>query len=181
MGFKYTIQSNGIYFLTFTVVDWLDVFTRRIYKDILVDSLRYCQHHKGLDIFAWCLMSNHVHVIASSSGQNSLSDIMRDLKKFTSKAIVTAIAETNESRKAWLLDRFAFRGRTNSKIKEYQFWQAGFHPIELVSNKFIDQKLHYIHHNPVEAGYVANPEDYLYSSAIDYSGGKGLLEVIILE
>ena len=126
-------------------------------------------------------MSNHVHVIASSSGQNSLSDIIRNLKKFTSKTIVTAIAETNESRKAWLLDRFEFRGRTNSNIKEYQFWQAGFHPIELLSNKFIDQQLHYIHHNPVEAGYVANPKYYLFSSAIDYSGDKGLLEVKLLE
>jgi len=103
------------------------------------------------------------------------------LKKFTSKAIVEAIAETNESRKKWLLDKLEFRGRINPKIKNYQFWQAGVHPVELLSNTFMEQKLLYIHNNPVEAGYVANAEDYLYSSAIDYAGGKGLLKVIILE
>ena len=91
-----------------------------------------------------------------------------------------AIAETNESRKNWLLDKLEFRGRINPKIKHYQFWQAGFHPIELVSTAFMEQKLDYIHKNPVEAGYVAKPENYLYSSAIDYAGGKGMLEVIIL-
>ena len=181
MGFKYAIRSEGIYFMTFTVVDWIDVFTRRVYKDIVVDSLRHCQEHKGLDIYSWCIMSNHVHLIASSTSQQTLSDILRDMKKFTSKAIVAAIAETNESRKKWMLDKLEFRGRINPKIKNYQFWQAGFHPIELVSNAFMEQKLDYIHNNPVEAGYVARPEDYLYSSAIDYAGGKGMLEVMILE
>lgn len=85
---------------------------------------------------------------------------------------MAAIAETNESRKKWLLDKLELKGRINPKIKNYQFWQAGFHPYELVSNTFIEQKLNYIYNNPVEAGYVVKSEDYLYSSAIDYAGGK---------
>jgi REP element-mobilizing transposase RayT len=181
MGFKYSIGGKGIYFITFTVVDWVDVFTRRIYKDILVDSLKFCQQHKGLDIYSWVIMTNHVHLIVSTSGKLSLSEILRDLKKFTSKALVKAIEENNESRKDWMLDRFEFKGRINPKIKNYQFWQEGSHPVELISNHFIKQKLIYIHNNPVEAGFVAEPEDYLYSSAIDYSGRKGMIDVIVIE
>ena len=181
MGFKYSVRSEELYFFTFTVVDWIEVFTRRIYKDIIVDSLKYCPSNKGLDLYAWCIMTNHVHLIVSRSGKFSLSEILRDMKKFTSKKLTNAIEKENESRKAWVLDKFEFKGRYNSKIKNYQFWQEGFHPVELTSNHFIEQKLDYIHNNPVEAGFVAKPEHYLYSSAIDYTGGKGLLDVMVIE
>ncbi len=84
-------NQQGVYFVTFTVHQWVDVFTRNEYKDIIVDSLRYCQNAKGLDIYAWVLMSNHLHLIIGSK-QNKLSDIIRDFKKFTSSKIVDAIA-----------------------------------------------------------------------------------------
>jgi putative transposase len=181
MGFKYNIRSEEMYFLTFTVTDWVDVFTRKDYRYIITDSLKYCQQNKGLNLFAWCIMSNHMHLIASSKEKFNLSDCMRDFKKFTSKKVVQAIQENNESRKEWMLDRFRFKGKYNPKIKEYQFWQEGLHAVELTSNKFMEQKLDYIHNNPVEADIVAKPEDYLYSSAIDYAGGKGLLDVCFIE
>lgn len=76
---------------------------------------------------------------------------------------------------------FHHYGKFNPNNKEIQFWQQDNHPIELITNKFIDQKLDYIHNNPVEAGLVEKPEHYLYSSARDYAGIKGLLNVILID
>ena len=104
MGFKYRITTNDeLYFLTLTVVDWVDVFTRKEFCEDLVDSLRYCQKNKGLKIYAWCLMPSHLHLIVSvDPGPIRLSDIMRDFKKFTSKKIIESINEIAESRRDWL-------------------------------------------------------------------------------
>jgi REP element-mobilizing transposase RayT len=183
MGFKYTITSTEKYFLTLTVVDWIDVFTRKELCEIVTDSLRYCQEKKGLQLFAWCLMPSHLHLVASvAEGDNSLSDIMRDFKKHTSKLIVKTIGEIAESRKKWLLNHFAYAGKYDPKITNYKFWQEGNHPIELTSGKFIDQKINYIHQNPVEAGMVFQAEDYVWSSAAQYAGEfNALLQVTLIE
>jgi putative transposase len=177
MSNKYVINSDNLYFLTSTVIGWIDVFTRKELSIIVIDSLKYCQREKGLVLYAWCLMPSHLHLIARAESGNSLSDIMRDFKKFTSKKIVKEISVINESRQEWLLDKFEFAGRINPKIKENKFWQDGLHPICLETNKFMEQKMNYIHNNPAEAGFVYEPEHYVYSSAINYSGGKGLIDV----
>ena len=83
--------TGEVYFVTDTVVDWVDVFTRPIYKHIIIESLEYCQQNKGLIIYAWVLMSNHLHAIVGSSGENKVSDIWRDFKKYTSKKIIETI------------------------------------------------------------------------------------------
>ncbi len=96
-------DQTGLYFLTFTVVEWLDVFTRPRYKDIVVDSLRYCQQSKGLELCAYCLMTNHLHLIARAADGHELSDIVRDFKKFTARRVFEAIvANQQESRRQWL-------------------------------------------------------------------------------
>jgi REP element-mobilizing transposase RayT len=177
MGIKNKISPGYIYFLTLTVIDWVDVFTRPEYKYIVIDSLDYCQKNKGLKIYAWCLMSNHLHMIVGTEEENNLSDILRDFKKFTSKEIIDKIKELPESRKEWMLNRFEFAGRFNNKIKDYKFWQDGNEAKEIHTNEFLDQKLDYIHNNPVRAEIVFESQDYKYSSAIDYSGGKGLLVI----
>lgn len=181
MGQKNKISTGYLYFLTLTVVDWVDVFTRPVYKHILIDSLKYCQQHKGLELYAWCLLTNHLHLIAGAQEDRNLSDILRDLKKFSSKAIIKAIQEENESRKDWLLNRFAYAAANDIKTKNFKFWQEGNEAKELHTNSFIEQKLQYIHYNPVAAEIVAEPEHYLYSSALNYGGQPGLLEVILLE
>ncbi|WP_353935896.1 REP-associated tyrosine transposase [Reichenbachiella agariperforans] len=166
--------------MTFAVVEWIDVFTRRQYADVVVDSLNYCQKEKGLEIDAWCLMSNHLHLIISSS-KGELSDVLRDFKKFTASKILKSIENNvQESRRAWMLWIFKSAGAKNSNNKIYQFWRQSNQPKELETNKFKDEKLNYIHMNPVEAGVVNEAEHYRYSSAIDYSGGKGLVEVCFL-
>lgn len=140
----------------------------------------YCQQHKGLELYAWVLMSNHLHLLASATQEGiSLSDILRDFKKFTSKKIVKAIQTEPESRREWMLYRFAYAGKYNPKIKDYKFWQDGNEPKEIYSLEFFEQKLIYIHNNPVRAEIVEFPDEYLYSSARNYAQKKGLLEVIV--
>ncbi|KAA5533743.1 transposase [Taibaiella lutea] len=179
-GYKIRNEA-GIHFVTFAVVEWVDVFTRKEYRDIVLDSIRYCQKEKGLLLHGWCLMSNHIHLIISAIGQNS-SDILRDLKKFTSKQIIQAIINNpQESRKEWMLQIFEKTGAENSRNTKYQFWRQDNQPKEIFSELFWIQKLEYIHKNPVTAGIVDNADDYLYSSARDYYGtGKGLLDIVIL-
>ncbi|MDB5263748.1 MAG: transposase [Adhaeribacter sp.] len=181
MGLKNRISPGNLYYLTLTVVDWVDVFTRPAYKHILLDALRYCQQAKGLELYAWCLKSNHLHLIASAKEGQNLSNILRDFKKFTSKAILKAIGEEPESRRNWLVDRFAFAARQDVKVKDYKFWQEGNEAKEVNSNAFLEQKSNYIHQNPVRAEIVSEPEHYLYSSAGNYAGEKGLLDIILVE
>ena len=104
-GDKYIIgDQHGYYFVTFTVVEWIDIFTRPIYRDILVASLNYCIKHKGLVVYGWVIMSNHIHLIISTKTyQENISEIIRDFKKFTSGEIVWAISSDRESRREWML------------------------------------------------------------------------------
>ena len=183
MSTKYKFLDNdGIYFVSFATLAWIDVFTRPIYTDIFCESIRYCQQNKGLNLHAWCLMSNHVHLVFSRCGQQSHSDILRDLKKFTSKKLLEAIENNHlESRKDWMMNIFNTAGQKNSNNKDYQFWQQDNHPIELFSPIVTFQKIDYIHNNPVTAGIVSETEHYVNSSARDYLGIKGRLDVEILE
>jgi len=174
-------NPEGIYFLSFATVGWIDVFTRRIYKDILIDSLDFCIKNKGLSLFCYVIMSNHLHLIAKAQDGFELSGIIRDFKKFTSKRIIKTIEENPvESRSKWMLSIFKKAGEYNSNNKFYQFWQQDNHPIELYTKEVIDQKIEYIHNNPVKEGYVSNPEDYLYSSARNYTGLDHLIEIELI-
>ena len=182
MGFSYKINNHrGTYFITFATVQWIDVFTRKRYVEMLLDSIKYCQKEKGLRIHAWCVMSNHVHIVASTvSEKPNLSDILRDLKKFTANKIIEAIQDNQEfeSRKNWILWLFKSAGERNPNNTNYQFWQQDNHPIEIFSAKFLESKLEYIHNNPVKAGLVEEPWEYLLSSARDYmTDRKGLLDI----
>lgn len=117
------------------------------------------------------------------NGDNKLEDIIRDIKKYTSVKIIEAIRNNpTESRRDWLLEKFEKAGMNNKHNTHYQFWQQHSHPIELSTNELIDQKLDYVHDNPVNAGIVLSPEHYLYSSAINYAGlPEKLIDVILIE
>lgn len=162
---KRKIYPKEINFVTLTVVDWIDVFTRRLYKDLIIKNLSYCQQNKGLKIYAYVIMTNHLHLVVHSD-QNLLSDILRDFKTYTSKELYKMIkANPQESRKKWMLNIFRKKGMENSLNKNHQFWQNGNYPVALYSNRVIQQKIDYIHQNPVKAGFVDSPERYYYSSA----------------
>ena len=174
-------NPEGCYFVNFAVVEWLDVFTRNEYKNILLDSLHYCQQNKGMEIFAWCILTSHVHLIFRSAGTQKPQLLLGDFKRFTCKKIVEAIIKNHkESRREFLLEQFSKAGNRSSNVNKYQFWRHDNKPIELWSNKVIDEKIDYMHNNPVEEGYVYRQEDYLYSSAADYAGAKGLMENVIV-
>ncbi|KOH45031.1 REP-associated tyrosine transposase [Sunxiuqinia dokdonensis] len=173
----FVTDQNAIYFLTFTVEDWIDVFTRKEYKVVMADSLNYCIENKGLELFAWCLMSNHIHLVCRAEENCRISDIVRDLKKFTAKAILKMIEREPESRKEWMLYRFRYAGKFDNRIKTYKFWQETNHAILLDNTRLIEQRINYTHENPVRALIVFKAEDYLYSSARDYAGEKGIVNV----
>ncbi len=174
-------NPEGVYFVSFAVVAWLDVFTRNEYKNIIMDSLRFCQQKKGMEIFAWCVMTSHIHLVFRSVNEEKPEQLLGDFKRFTSNNIIKAIQNNpQESRKEWLLEKFMDAAKNSSNVKHYQFWQHNNHPIELWSNKVIDEKIDYIHQNPVVEGLVFKAEDYMYSSAIDYAGETGLLKDIIV-
>lgn len=181
MSEKYKIREiDKAYFVTLTVVDWIDVFTRKKHKLLLVNSLQYCQQHKGLAIFGWCLMPSHLHTIVRAEGQYNLSEILRDFKKYTSKAIVKQIQEEPESRREWMLERFSKAGEPLNRIKNCKFWQDGNQPKEIYGNNFLEEKLDYIHNNPVEEMIVAKPEEYLFSSARNYAELDNVLDICLI-
>jgi len=178
--YKFLDQSK-LYFVSFATVYWIDVFTRELYKQILIDSLKYCQQKKGLEIFAWCIMTNHVHLIIGTEG-NKMEDILRDFKSFTSRELKEAIKNNlQESRKEWMIWMMERAGKLNNQNGNWQLWQQHNKPIELFTYSVIKQKLDYIHNNPVEAGFVTNAIDWNYSSAIDYAGEKGFLDIKLLD
>lgn len=166
------IEAEKCYFVTFTVVDWLDIFLREEYANILIDSIRYCQKHKGLELYAYVIMPSHVHMIAAAK-EGNLGEILRDMKKHTAKAIVKAIEENpGESKRELFIAHFYKAGKESKRHTNFQFWEETNHPVELYSDKFIIQKETYIHMNPVEMGLVSKPEHYRYSSACEESPVK---------
>ena len=178
--YKFT-DANAIYFVTATVFDWIDVFTRDVYKDIVVNSFKFCQQNQGLQIHAWLLMTNHFHLICSFINDNEPGMVLKNIKSFTAIKLIDAIINNEkESRKEWMLDIFEKHGNQNKSNYRFQFWQHENHPVLLddYSNKYA-QRLLYLHNNPVRAGFVSKPEDWKYSSAIDYyTNKKGLLKLV---
>ena len=170
-------DQHAPYFITLTVIDWVDIFTRKEYKDIIVESLNYCIDNKGLCVYEYVIMSNHIHAIVSSAPPNSLSDTIRDLKKFTSKKILEAVQTINESRKEWLLNKFSFAGRRNLNNTNYQVWIQDYHAVELRDKEMWQQRTDYIHQNPVRTGIVERGEDYIYSSASQYNNKANMVKL----
>ena len=178
MSRKYRFGDPGkLHFISFSVVYWIDLFIRNEYREILIESWKYCQKEKDLEIYGWCIMTSHIHMIISSSGRD-LDKIVGEMKSITSRSLRKAIVKNPvESRKEWLLWMMERAGKKNSNNNDWQLWQQHNHPIELLNKEMFFQKLEYIHQNPVEAGFVEKQEEYLYSSAKDFCNGKGVIEL----
>lgn len=169
MSRKYKFhEKDGAYFISFATVFWIDVFTRIEYFNIIIESLNYCRKNKGMSIFGYCIMPSHIHLIFRSE-EGKPSELIRDFKGYTARSLLQTISENpQESRKDWLLWMFKKAGQRNSNVKKYQFWQQNNHPIEIWSLKVFEQKLNYIHQNPVECGFVVESWEWKYSSARNY-------------
>ncbi|QHL89248.1 transposase [Nibribacter ruber] len=158
-------SPDETYFITLTVTGWIDVFTRAVYKDFLIENLAYCQKKEHLDIFAYVLMSNHLHLVARRP-EKDLTELLGRFKSYTAKKVLAAIeAHPQESRKEWLLHQFQFYARQKEQYSQYHFWQTTHHPVLLHTPALLQQKVDYIHQNPVKASIVTEPEYYVYSSA----------------
>jgi REP element-mobilizing transposase RayT len=173
----YVIRDPSLpHFITATVVDWIDVFSRKNYRDVVIECFDFCIQNKGMILYGYVIMSNHIHFIVQSK-DGKLSDLIRDFKKFTAKTILDKIQTEPESRREWMLERFKLATESHSRNKNFQFWQYGNHPKEIYTNKFMWSKLDYIHLNPVRAGIVEKASHYIYSSASNYVNDCGLLTI----
>ena len=181
MSRKYKFHKpEAAYFISFATVNWVDLFTREIYFSILADAIDYCRKHKGMELFAYCFMPNHVHMIFRSKHEDP-SGFIRDFKSYTSKQLVEAIqSNPRESRKEFLLEMFSKAAKEKSNGKNYQLWQHHNKPIELYSEHVTQQKFNYIHMNPVKEGLVTSAVEWKYSSARNYSGDQTVLEIDLI-
>ncbi|RZJ73896.1 transposase [Flavobacterium sp.] len=170
-------NQKGIHLLTMKVVDGVGVFDHKSYRDLFLESIRYCQENKGMDVFAYVIMPDHVHMIIQSR-IGLLSDLLRDFKKFTSKKIVASMIATNDYRLDWMLKRFEFAVRRHTRNERYQFWENGNNPREIDTVHEMNEAIEFVHQNPVRAGFVESAEAYLYSSARNFSNQSALVEII---
>ncbi len=156
--------------MTMTTIAWVNAFSREDHKQIIVESLQYCIRERGLNIYAYCIMHNHLHLAANCDEPFQLKDVIRDFKRFTSNQIIAKIQENHDQSNVSMLKVFGTAATHSSKHKNFKLWQVGNHAIELYSNseRFVWQKINYIHQNPVKAGYVEKAEDWKYSSASNY-------------
>lgn len=168
---RYTITDPlQAHFITLTVLHWIPVFTRPATVDILLDSFRFLIKD-GLTVYAWVILENHCHFVLQSKALDR--DIAR-LKSWTAKTLIQYLAENNVRQ---ILDQLAFYKKAHKGDRAYQFWQEGVHPELIQGEDMMRQKIEYIHQNPVKRGYVDEAVHWRYSSARDYSGQQGLLEV----
>ena len=173
MRSSYKIVDNQYpHFITSIIVEWIPIFTSSKYCDILIKALKFYQENKGLKVFSFVIMDNHYHLITENE---NLSRIISDFKKFTAKEILKELREDN---KEWILHQFEFYKKSHKTESSYQVWQEGFHPIQISSQEVFNQKVDYIHYNPVRRGLVENPEDWKYSFAGYYlKDSKCVLEI----
>ena len=157
-------ETDKAHFVTATVVEWLPVFTSAACCDIIVRSLEYCRQHKGLKIYAWVILDNHLHAILAAP---DLSATLRDFKSFTAKQILEQLKADGRD---WLLNQL-HHYRAAHKPNEYQVWQEGSHPQAILDDVMLEQKRTYLHNNPVKRGLVASPEHWRYSSAHEWLPG----------
>lgn len=155
-------EKDGIYFITSTIVEWLPVFNNNCYFEIIIDSLKYCVQNKVLKLYAYVILDNHFHLITSSP---ELSKDIASLKIFTAKKIIERL---KLDKKEWLLNQLSFYKKSYKDASAYQIWQEGVHPVLVLNQEMLKQKIEYIHNNPVKRGLVDLPEQWRYSSARNY-------------
>lgn len=168
-------ELNSPHFITCTIVGWLPVFTRARYLDIITTSLSFCRQQKELRLHAYVILDNHLHLVVSA---DNLSQVIRDFKRHTAREILGVAQQEN---KLWLLKQFEFFKSAHKINSQHQVWQEGFHPQAITTEDMLRQKLDYVHYNPVRLGLIDRPEDWRYSSARNYFGQDGVLEIDLVE
>jgi len=159
------------HFVTCTILHWLPIFTRQESVDIILNSLKFLQKQDNLKLHAYVILENHLHMVLRS---DDLQKSMESFKKFTAREILKLLQRENAKT---ILDQLAFYKKAHRKEKTYQVWEEGYQPKLIQSEAMLKVKIYYIHYNPVKRGYVDRAVHWRYSSARDYEGGYGLIEI----
>ena len=169
---RYVItEPDKPHFLTCTVVEWLPVFSRPEVVNILLNSWKYQREHEGLRLYGYVIMENHLHFIAQA---DQLDRCLASFKSFTGRSIIRSLQEKQHES---LLTRLRSAKQPHKSDREYQFWQEGSHAELILSDEMMREKLEYLHANPVKRGYVDRAEQWRYSSARNYAGETGMIEI----
>lgn len=184
MRSRYNIKEEGTYFVTSTLLDWVNLFADEKFANIVVEELKFRIAKKELLLYAYVIMPNHFHLIISS---DSIPSVMRSIKSYTAKKIIRELEliansiNNGASRAAGNYSLNSMQCKTLLKLFEknklhsksdsnYQVWQEGYHPKLILTDDEFGQKINYIHNNPVKKGFVGHPEEWKYSSYRNYYG-----------
>jgi len=177
------VPLDACYFLTLNIVDKIDLFVRPAYKQVITDALNHFIRAQGLHLYSWCLMSSHLHLVLRTRDGAAPAYFVRDFKRYTTPALLKTIEMEMDLRRAWMLQRFEEYGKTLRRLEKYLLWQNCSSPLRIENDQprlLMDQIAH-VHENPVREGIVDQPEAYLFSSARDYTGIRGLVAVKVVQ
>jgi REP element-mobilizing transposase RayT len=177
------IPRDACHFLTLNVVERIDVFVRPAYKQVITRALNHFIELHGVNVYAWCLMSSHLHLLIRTKEGYGPAWFERDFKKYTTPLLLKAIQTEADLRRDWILERFEEFGKSLKRIEKYHLWQTCNSPLHIDGQQpqqLLD-KIEEIHENPVRHGIVDQPENYLYSSARDYAGLRGPVHVTVIQ
>jgi REP element-mobilizing transposase RayT len=164
-------ESTYPHFITCTILHWIPIFTRTESTDIIFNSLKFLQKSDNLKITAYVILENHLHMIASS---DDISKTMTKFKSYTAKELINLLQKSNAKT---ILDQLAFYKKAHKTQTTYQVWQEGIQPKLILDDKMMIARINYIHNNPIKRGYVEESKHWRYSSARDYEGIEGLIDV----
>ena len=159
------------HFITSTVLNWIPLFTRQESVEILLESFRYLQQTDNLKLYSYVILENHIHIVAQS---DDIAKSMAKFKRHTARKLITLLQKENVKT---IPEQLIFYKKSHKSDREYQLWQEGIQPKLIQSDTMMISKINYIHNNPVKRGYVDEASHWRYSSARDYEGIDGLLEI----
>jgi len=168
----YIREPEYPHFMTCTIVGWLPVFTRPEAVQIILDSWTHLKLHHNFKLFGFVILENHLHLAAAAT---DLQAVMKNFKSFTARQIVDLLREKGAETLLWQMRLFKKRYKTES---EFQVWQEGNKPKQIQNDDMMRQKLTYMHENPLKRGYVDEPVHWRYSSARNYAGLPGVIDVV---
>lgn len=174
--YKFIDSENSLYFLTFTVIEKIPVFTNSKYCDIIIENFEFYRQKHGLRIFNYIIMDNHIHVIMFHN--ENISKVVQDFKKYTAKQILELLEHDSRH---WIKSLMKFFKKPHKTKLIFQFWEEGSHPILIQGQKMFNQKVEYIHNNPVKLGLVLEDKDWYYSSARNLYGLENPFKVDLLD
>lgn len=176
------LPLDACYFLTFNTVDKIDVFVRPAYKQVIVEALNYFIRAQGLHVYSWCLMSSHLHLVVRTKDGTTPANFERDFKKYTTPELLKMMETEMDFRRDWMLQHFEEYAKSLKRIEKFHLWQNCSSPLRIDKEQphLLPDRIEHIHENPVREGVVELPEAYVYSSARDYAGIRGLVNVQVV-